>query len=607
MDIRRFISTLVWVVLMLIPSLADCQQYGQWSWGAVIGAEGRLTDNYSGQENISKYETQSIFLGLGINGFILHPAVARFSLGLDTWFTRFSEATAQNNSRFGGHFDLSLFERGSYPFRLYFSRSQYDYPDLAADDPLTLLGGLPDSTTNWGARFRIRRGFLSGLHLGIDASELEFLSMDQRTDTIDRYFADWARSGKKIQHHIRLLYDARDYARFDYAFDTTTLTWDEHGPLTPTWRWDLSAVGIRRTTQFESTAASKSNTARLRNNFSHNLSDGSFLDLTYNFGYASTGNSENAVDHQIEGRYRRLVGSRWEIAPFATYTLRQINDGNISVLQGGMSATWNRTSGAWNSSFSGLGAYGQSMFSSANSTGSQPFFSATASSNLGHGNSARLRKELDLTISRNEVRSVGNGDADLPDLGIGFAAAGTQDSGRVRFSLFHDWMGGNMSTWAEWRRREADSLVDETRLRAEDLLVTAQLLWSRLSMGFNAGTTKIDDFHSTGQEITFYGGSLSWTPGRSVRTTASYREDFRQLALAPDVDSNRIQATVEFQMGRLSLRGEVFQYTERPENGIERRNRGIFWSVRRGFSGWLPFEEPGRGGQDCPSRCRPVA
>ncbi|MCD4747960.1 MAG: hypothetical protein K8R59_01195 [Thermoanaerobaculales bacterium] len=589
MAVRWLFSVLIGAVLLLVPSLADCQQYGQWTWGAVIGAEDRSTDNFIGDEDVSKYRTRAYFLGLGVNGFVLHPAVARFSLRLDTWYTQFPEGTGNDNVRFGGRFDLGLFERSAFPMRLYFGRTQYDYPNLATADPITLLSGLPDSTTSWGGRLRIRRGILRGLLVGVDSTELGFHNEDRQTETVDRYFGDWSRSGKRIQHHVRLVHEARDYARLDYAFDTTTLTWDEHGRLAPSWRWDLSAVGIRRTRESEGVGMSESDTASLRNRFVHDLSDGSSLNLSYGFGYASAGNSESALDHSIEGRYRRIVGLGWEISPFAAYSWREIGEGNGSVLQGGLSANRNWASGAWDSNISGQGSYGQSMRSSPGWKDSQSFWFASVASALGHGNSAGLRKELEFSISRNEVGSVGDGNIDLPDLGVGFAAAGAQDTGRVRFSLFHDWAGGNVSAWAEWRRREADSLVDETRLRAEDLLMTTQLRWRRLSVAINGGTTEIDDFHSAGQEMTYYGGSLTWNPWRSVHAIATYREDYRRLALAPDVDSDRIQATIEFRMGRLSLRGEVYQYTERPEFGTERRNRGIFWSVRRGFSGWLPI------------------
>lgn len=580
---------MIGAVLMMAPIIADCQQYGQWTWDGFIGAEGRSNDNFSEGRAISGYTTRALFVGLGVNGFIIHPAVARFRLSLDTWYTQFSEGGAEDSVRFSGRFDLGLFERSAHPIRLYFGRAQYDYQDMTSDDPITLLGGLPDTTTNWGGRLRFRRGILRGLLVGLDSSELNFLSSDRRPESSDRYFADWARSGGKIQHHVRLVHEVRDYSRLNFAFETSTLTWDEHGPLSPAWRWDLSAVGIRRTTKLEDADATDMDTARLRSQFIRDQAGGNSLNLSYGFGYASSGGAGSAVDHLLEGRYRMLMGSGWEVSPFAALTLREIGEGDISNVQGGLSLIWTGAAGAWDATFSGQGAYGQSRFSLTEETSSQVFWSASGASVLGHGTPAGLRKELQIAFSRNEIRSVGDGDADLPDLGIGFAAAGAQDTARVRFSLFHDVAGGQISGWGEWRRRKADSLFDEIRLRAEDYLATAQLRWRRLSVVFNGGTTEIDDFQSTNQVLTYYGGAVTWSPWRSVHATASYREDFRRLSLAPDIDSDRFEGTIEFQMGHLFLRGEIFQYTERPENGLERKNRGIFWSVRRGFAGWLPF------------------
>jgi len=578
-------------VMIVAPGIAECRQYGRWTWDAVFGLEGRSNDNFSGEHKLSGYRTRSLFVGLGVNGFIIHPTVARFRLGLDTWLTQFPDGAAQDNFRIGGRFDLGLFERSAFPVRLYFARSQYDYQDLADDDPVTLLGGLPDTATSWGGRLRVRRGVLAGLLLGLDSTTLDFLGTDSRTETSDRYFGDWSRSGKKIQHHVRLVHENRDYSRLDYAFDTTTLTWDEHGPVSLDWRWDLSAVGIRRTTLYRSADQLGSDTVRLRNRFIRNLKNQGSLDLSYGFGYASSSSTQegSAMDHQLEVRYRRLLGTGWEISPFGVVTRRDLADGDLSALQGGLSATWSGSSGAWDGTFSGQGAYGHSRFSFAEASGSQPFWSSSLAYILGHGTPDGLRKELEVGFSRNEIKSVGDGLADLPDLGIGFAVAGAQDSARARFSLFHNFSEGEVSGWGEWRRREADSLFDDTRIRVEDLLVTAQFRRRRVSVVFNGGTTEIDDFRLVGQEIDYFGVAVTWSPWRFLHASASFRKDFRRLALTPDLDSDRMQGIVEFRMGRLSLRGEIFQYTERNDGGPSRRNRGIFWSVRRGFFGLLPI------------------
>lgn len=585
---RSVLPVVGWACILLAVAPLEAQQFGQWSWNAVIGAEGRDTENSTGGEATSTYGTQSILVGLGINGFIVHPAVARFNLRLDTWLTQYSDGVGTDNSKFGGRFDLGLLERGTMPIRLYFGKAQYQYSELTSDDPTTLLGGLPESTTNWGGRLRVRRGVLRGLLVGVDASDLEFRDPGARPESNERLFADWGRSTGNIQHHLHLVRETRDYSRVNYALETTTLTWEEHGTVAPTWRWDLSGVGIGRRTQFEGVGSTESTTARLRNRFIHEFEGGDTLDLGYGFGYASAGGGDSAMDHSIDARYRRRLVTGWEVAPYVAVTLRDVGEGSASIVQGGASVNRTWASGPWSGSFSGTGALGRNSLSG-EAGGSQSFWTTSVSGLVSHGVTSGLRKEIEIGFSRNEVRSVGEGDADLPDLGVGFAAAGTQDMSRARLSLFHDWRGGGVSGWAEWRSRRTGSTFDGLDLRADDLLATAQFRLNRFSVVANAGRTEIDTLQQSGQELTYIGGSVTWNPWRSLRVTTSYRQDVRRLDLVPDVDSDRLQATVEFRLGRLSVQGQLFRYDERPTGGLERRNQGIFWSVRRNLAGWLPW------------------
>ncbi len=586
-DRRRWVLAALAVVFVSGAIPAGAQQFGQWSWDGALGLEGRRFDNRLGNDRLSGYQSQAVYLGLGLNGFIVHPAVARFRLGLDTWYTRFPQGGALDGFRFGGRFDLGLFERGVYPVRLYFDKAIYSYQDLVNDDPVTLLGGLPDSTTSWGGRLRIKRGFLHGLLLGLDMTELAFVGSDRRTETRSVFFGDWSKSGKKIQHHVRLNHEVRDYSRLDYTFRTTTLNWDEHGQLAPTWRWDFFTVGIRRVTDYDQNSAA-TDTLRLRSKFIHDFSEASVVDFGYSFGYAGAGGT-SALDHQLEGRYRRTFDTGWELGPFVVINRRDVDDLQVSVLQGGLSATWVWASGAWDTNVSGTGSYGRTMYSADGQAATAPFWSAGISTTLGHGKSSGLRKVLEFGVARNEIKSVGEGDPNRPDLGIGFAAAGAQDNARARLSLFHDWKGGGISGWGEWRLREADSLIDESRLRAEDLLANVQVRMGSFSIVGDGGRTQTNQFRDAGQEISYYTGAVYWNPWHSTRIGASYRQDFRKLALAPDIDSDRIQATFEFQMGQLSMRAEFYQFTERLDVGAPRQNRGFYWTIRRGFAGWLPW------------------
>ena len=590
MSPARRISWFLGIAIMwaFTPQVSNAQQYGQWTWDALLWADGRSTDNFLDDQTISRYQNRELRLSLGLNGFILHPSVARFRLQLDTSYTRFLQGAGSDNLRFGGRGDLGLFERGAFTVRLFFAQQQYNYESLGDEDPITLASGLPDNLTSWGVVARVRRGGLRGLLLGVNASELTFVGPEEGTQTTDIAFVDWSRAGKNLQHHVRLAHEARDFGRLDYALDTTTFNWTESGWVAPTWRWDLFAIGIRRSSDFEGVASVDTNTARLRNKFTNRLPSGNLLDLTYGFGYADVQGGGEVTDHQFEVRYRWLFHSGWELSPFVVYTLQNRGPTTVSIPQGGISATWTGNLGAVDALFSGQGAYGETMASSDEGEVNVPFWSGTANFTLGHGDTTALRKELEIGWSHNEVRSAGDAIDNLPDLGISFATAGTQDTGRARFSLIHDWSGGGLSGWVEWRRNESESVLQNTRLTIDGLLATAQLRWATFSLLANGGTTQVDDLLGTGQELSYAGASVGWKPWRSLRLNATYREDRRQLVLTPDVDSNRIQGIVEFRLGRSFLRAEAFQYTERPKGGFERRNRGIFWSVGRGFGGLLP-------------------
>ena len=585
--ISRFLC--IAVIWAFTPQLLNAQQYGQWTWDAVLRADGRSNDNSLDGRTVSRYQNRELRLSLGLNGFILHPSVARFRLQLDTSYNRFLQGAGADNFRFGGRADLSLFERGAFTVRMFYARQQYDYTKLGGEDPITLASGLPDSLTSWGIRTRFRRGALRGLILGLTSTELTFVGPEDGAQIIDNAFVDWSRAGKKLQHRVRLAREVRDFRRLDYALDTTTFNWTESGWLAPTWRWDMFAIGIRQSSDFGGTAAVDTNTARLRSQFSQRHTSGDLLTLTYGFGYAGIQSGGGATDHQLEVRYRWFFESGWELSPFAVYTIQNRGVVTVSIPQGGVSATWTGNLGAVDTLFSGHGAYGATVASSDAGDVNVPFWSGSASFTLGHGNPQGLRKEFEVTSSYNEVRSAGDAIDNLPDLGISFASAATQNTSRARLSLMHNWPGGGMDGWLEWRRNEAESAVNQTRLTFEGLLATAQLRLSSFSLLATGGNTQIDDLLGKGQELSFAGASIGWRPWRSLRLNASYRKDRRQLVLTPDVDSDRIQGIVEFGLGRLFFRAEAFQYTERSLGGVERRNLGILWSVGRGFGGWLPI------------------
>ncbi|MFN3414211.1 MAG: hypothetical protein ACK42L_09155, partial [Thermoanaerobaculum sp.] len=159
------------VVCLVVPATALAQQFGQWSWQANFRAGGRSYENTSQGQLLSQYQEQALSLGLGLNGFVVHPAIARFNLGLDVVFSRYPKGMAVDNNRLGYSLRLGLLPESPYPIELFASRSRFEYQGLTALPAFTFVG-TPEQTTSWGGRLRFRHGLLAGALLGFDTSTI---------------------------------------------------------------------------------------------------------------------------------------------------------------------------------------------------------------------------------------------------------------------------------------------------------------------------------------------------------------------------------------------------------------------------------------------------
>jgi hypothetical protein len=121
---------------------------------------------------------------------------------------------------------------------------------------------------------------------------------------------------------------------------------------------------------------------------------------------------------------------------------------------------------------------------------------------------------------------------------------------------------------------------------------------SRLNILANIGDQTIEEpTLSETQFVRFVSFAASVTPFRLLSLFASYRMDERQLVVVPDINGTRAEAGFTLRLGAFDLEARAFTFGERFAAGEERRNRGLTWSVRRAFQGWLPFVTRGpRGG-----------
>ncbi|MCP4900630.1 MAG: hypothetical protein GY906_27010 [bacterium] len=580
----RFVSAaIVWAMTL---SSASAQRFGQWTWDAIVGAEQQRFTNAIDGAKSAGYDNQQLKASLGLNGFIFHPALAAFRLRLDGLLSRSVLVNQRQNNRLGGRADLRLFPRGAYAINLHLAHHRYEYSVAQGSDPLRFIG-VPDYTTSYGARVRVRHGLLRGLIAGLERNELDFVDLTGR-QVNQRGFVDWSRAGKNINHHTRLEHRHLEYASIDYSTDDVTLTLNEHGPLSPTWRWDLSGVAIHRTVGGAENQNLDTTSARLRNRFIHPTPNGGTLDLSYSAGMVTARGSSTQQGHELSGRYVWRPWMQLEVAPFSAVTIQKSSRFSALAPRVGLGLTMNTSISTADASLTATGSYGKlTRNSKEEPTLEQSFFAGSLGASIAHGDESTMHKRLDLIWSRNELQQVGDSITVLPDLGASLAAGGIVDRFSGRLSFARRWGSFHANFFSDWsQRRSTGDSVGEGFL-VDRLVHTLQIDGRRFGLQVNGGETAIRQ--ETRQTVRYLSVGLSWRPRWYLSFQLSYRDDLRQLDLGPGVDGSRFQSSVEVNFGRFLFRGDVFQTIERQVAGIERVNRGFSWSLSRRFGGLLPL------------------
>ncbi len=568
----------------LAPRVANAQLFGQWSWDAIVGLESRSYRTELDGETLTDYTQRSFRLGLGLNGFIIHPAIARFRLALDGTFSNYSGTRAPDTNRWGLHGQLALFPFGRYPSNFFLSLNRYDSV-LSSDDPLATTG-LADTTRSWGARIRLRGGLLRGLTAGTQRTDTSFLDPTVRDEVFSRQYLDWAGGSARINHHYRLERQYRQYGRTRYTTDDYTLTVDEHGLMSDHWRWDLSGVGFHRSTDYES-SSNTVDTGRLRNRFVYTTPQKDLLDFSYTGGFSrddSTGGSSQS--HTGTVRYTWHATKSLQVIPSVSYTLQLTRNGTLTAPSAATDVVWTHMASLYDLTLNG--GVGGSRIDVSWDEGDQKTttFFWSAGGTLGSGNESRIRAELELYAARNELRTVGEPLLDLPDLGAGYDRIGTQDAARARFTLRRRFARWHLSGYLEHRRRRQEATGLST-IDVDSDVASLTANGPRIGMMFNAGSTR-GRSDERRQDVDFYSASVHWSPLRYLVLRGSYLSNRSQVELGPDVDRKRIEASARLHYGRYALSLQIWDQKETVSSS-PRRNRGLLLGFSARFAGWLPF------------------
>lgn len=569
------------LVCLLIPALASAQQFGQWSWQGTFRAGGRGLENTSQGQLLSRYEERSLGLGLSLNGFVVHPAIARFQLGLDVIFSRYPKGIAVDNNRLGYSLRLGLLPESLYPMELFASRSRFEYQGLA-DLPAFTFAGTPEQTTSWGGRVRFRHGLLAGSLLGFDATTIRFREKNKPQEE-NRAFFDWSGSSKRLQHHFRLDQQNRSYGVLALKYRDVTATWDSHGNLSPATRWDLSLAGLQRNF---SNGGSSYLQASVRQNLTYQARGSWVLGAFYAGGLAQSQGSPASLTHDLALRAQRNVSPSMDLVCDLGLARQEAGDYTVGAPRLGITASYRVE-----------GTLGQLALTAATSTGrlavtspderrTSTFLAYSAGLLLRSGSLQTLQGELELSYAKNTLRQAYEDVGPQPEPEA-LLALGTEDNRRVRLTFRRNLGSFQLAAFSDWWQRETAPTWNLPQLQATALTHTLQLGFPMGNLAINLGESEY--FAVRKQELAYLSGVLSLRPFPSLGFTLSHRQDRRRLPGEPWLDSKRQEAGMTSYLGAYQLQLRAYWLEDRWNLGRPRQDRGLTWSVSRTMGGWLPI------------------
>lgn len=577
----------VLLVLLSLAAAARAQSFGRWWWDGSLGASERSNEARREGSAETRLQHQDLTASFGLNGYLGHPAVGRFRLGLDVLLSEVGGARRVDRDRYGFRLDLSAFPMGRYPAQLTASRSLFDF-SAAGGGEQALGAGTPDVSTHWSGRLRVRHGPMVGTLLGTERRRVEFLHPEEDDELFEHHFVDWSRGTGEFDHHARLALRRQDFGVLGLTLEDLTLNVDERAVLSGRWTWQLSGTGIRRALESSDGRERRIDSTRARTVLYRTIGERDRLDLRASLGLSEPDNASAVRTAGASAAYRWRFSPGWEIAPFLDYFRQSAGTAEAERPEAGVEVSWRRRTARFESLAGGRLGYARLETRDDGDGRTEAQTTASVGGSVVHGEASGLRKEIEVELGRNDVRVDEVQLTEIPDLGagnVGFVA----DYARARLQVGHRWDSRFLSTWSEWSRRESSRDLRGGQTASETLTGAAQFGSRTVTLQANLSETELSGGDGDDQSLFSIAGSARWRPWRFVSLGASIRQTERELELAATLDNERYEAFLSIQIGRLTVDARAFESKQTVGGGTERVDRGVYWSLRRSFAGWLPI------------------
>lgn len=566
------------------PLLA--QNYGRWWWDARLAYRGLANQTEVGEATIRDYDEEELRLELGLNGYLRHPALGRFRLGLEAATLDVGGDRPLESDRLGYAAELDLLPRGPAPLYLGYRRGSFDYTP-GPTDPAFFLPGATETSESLSARLRLRRGPLQGTLLGAELFDADLAGEQLGDDSSDRFFARWNRRLGVTDNSVRVERQERAYGRLGYDTGLWTATFDQHARWAERWRWQLGLAALRTETRFAEREELRLDDLRWLSTLKRDVLERDLLDLRLDAARISADTSAASTSYRLAVAYRWRPRAGAEIAPFVEAGELGFGDASERIARVGLELSYSRL-GRLDARAGVRGSYATTSRRAMRRAGEDDL-AYSANLSLGTGRRRKMRNELELEAGRNELRFDRlDGDLDVPDGPLLATTFGTQDFARARYRISRQNARGRLGAWVERRDVRLESLDGRT-LENDALTGTLDASWRGLALLANVGEIQVESAGLADRTVEFFGGNLNLRLLRGLSLYANYRHDLRRLVPLPDLEADRGEAGLTFHLGLLRITGSYYRYEEMLASDGLRIDEGYRFGVTRDLAGWLPI------------------
>jgi hypothetical protein len=566
-------------------SAQNGESSGQWWWDTSLSIEQRVRQGSTDGRQTFRFRQNSLRAQFGLNGYIVHPAFAKFRVELSSRLDTYSGGGNQTNDA-GFGFSIEGLRKSKTPFELYYYRQFQDVSE-SEDRPSSFAQA--DASKSWGGYLNLVDKIPGTVRLSLGHSEIEYAG-DVPNETTDRRLVEWSGANQRSSQNFRVEQSSRDLARVGLAVDDLHAQFDTDADLGKEWGWSLNAVAVAQDTESSTGSSLSSESVRLFNRVDGPIGERLGLSLDLEAGRLSTDSNDSTDLLNASTRLKGLRVKRVQLTPSLQYGAVDSGDLRLSGPSLGLTAYW---AGAEDSRISKtVGAslnYGTTRRETETEVTNNVRDGYALNGTLAFGEPSSLRTSMDLYWSMNEFRLDRDIDLGLIDRELLGAGLGTQDQLSGSLNLFKTWGAQNGKFWLRHIRLNSSSELSTAEISTRTTLAGADLNWGDVSWQSNLGrneskaTADVDE-----SRVDYLSSFVTWRANRLLDVQARLRKDRTGLRLAASTDGFLLEATVRVRLGVLYFSSSIYK-REQTYLDSTQQSHGFSFTIGGYYAEWLPI------------------